>query len=178
MKKRKTMSFLLAIVFSISLLLSITPCMSAESISTIVSKSTMHETTAKSTTYSTTTLSSEPVGTIYHVTGAISKRSVAGTYYYSSQKELTSPMYNSTFSNHVTRLGLSETKQMTAASSVYCVVDSEYATGTYGIYLYWSGVVLTQEVTTTTNSGTTVEQSRVISYVPCSTSKITGAKPK
>lgn len=177
MKTKKLLSLILAFSLILSMPLFAAQA-SAQTISTVVEKSTMHQINAISTTYETTTKSSTSTGSIYHVNGTDSYRSAAGTYYFSSEKNLTSPMYNDTFSNHVTRLGLSSSKQMVASSKVTCHIPAEEPSGTYGIYVYWTGVTLSQKVTTTTSSGTTVNQNRVISYVPCSTSAVVDATYK
>lgn len=177
MKTKKLLSVILAISLALSMPLFATQA-SAETISTVVAKTTMNQTNAESTIKSVTTLSSTASATIYHVTGTKSVRSAAGTYYFSAQKDLASPLYNDTFSDHVTRFGLSQSKQMVASSNVTCEIPATHPSGTYGVYVYWTGVKLTQKVIVKSNGSSTETQNRVISYVPCSTSAVVDATYK
>ncbi len=177
MKKKKLLSLILAISLVLSMPFFAAQA-SAQTISTVVEKTTMNQTNAESTISSVTTLSKTATATIYHITGTDSYRSAAGTYNFTAQKSLASPLYNDTFSDHVTRLGLSYSKQMVASSNVTCKIPATESTGTYGVYVYWTGVKLTQKVIVKSNGNSTETQNRVVSYVPCSTSAVVDATYK
>lgn len=166
---------LLLLAFVVVIASSIVRSSYAATKSTLVDGSTMHRTYAISTTTAITRRHGQPVQTIYHVYGTPDVRSMAGTYYFNAAMSLTSPSYPAAFQNHVNAWGLQYQKQVTASSDIYCSIPDYEPTGTYSVYLNWSGVKLNQKVQTQSSSGTIVQQDRDINYVPCATSVVTCA---
>lgn len=171
--KKKLLSALLSVAILFSLMSCLSQGVFATTKTTTVQSSTMHRVIATSTTVATTKTSNNPVQTIYHEQGKLSTRCLGGTYYYESTDSLTSPLWPATFRSHANALGLVGRKQMVASSALWCEIDPKVATGTYKVYLRYSGVRLTQKVVTTYSGGSQTNQNRTISYVPNANSRIT-----
>lgn len=166
-KYRKTLSLLLVMALCFSLSSNVL----ADSRSTTISSSTMHRTIATSTTTETSCKDTESVATLWHQQGELSGSTFTTSKSFRASDTLTTDVHSNVFLSHITSMELSYAK--TISMKIEYPIPRNYPTGYYNVYPTWTCVRLNQKVVTTYSGGSTTDYNRTISYVPCSTSKVT-----